>query len=68
MINYLFSQIDKENGCNEKQKEYLSKDLEGKTSIAFIASLPEEYENSDERLISYIDRFKKSGFSFSKCS
>ena len=66
MINYLFSQIDEEKGLNENQLEYLSKDLKGGEKLVFIASDPEGYEKSDEKLESYLERFKKSGFVFKK--
>ena len=64
MINYLISYIDKETGLNENQKKYLKKDLEGKRSIAFISSLPDLYDENDEKLQSQLGRLAISDITF----
>ena len=43
MINYLFSSVDKKNGFNSLQKEYLKKDIENNLSIFFISSYFDNY-------------------------
>ena len=60
MINYLFSQIKKEIGFNDKQKEYILKNIKSNMNIAYIASVPDNYE----RIKRYTDYFNKIGINF----
>lgn len=66
MIKYLFSNIDKVNGFNEQQIEYLCKDLKTCKSILFV---PGDYDK--EKYIIYKDKIinwlKSIEVSFSEC-
>ena len=46
-INYLFSDISKEQGFNEIQREYLKKDIKNNDTIVFIATTFDDYEKND---------------------
>lgn len=49
MINYLFSGINKQIGFNEIQAKYLKSDIKNGLNIAFISSIFDNYERSDEQ-------------------
>lgn len=63
MINYLFSGLDKVK-FNQNQAKYLKKDIKNNSTILFISSLFEEYENNDKRLNSYLNLFKNINIVF----
>lgn len=64
MINYLFSGIDKINGFNIKQTEYLKKDIKDKLNIVFIASTFNLYDINDNQYDKTLNMFKKIGIEF----
>ena len=64
MINYLFSDINKAEGFNKNQIEYLKKDLTGNESIVFIASIPSDFEKNDFRFNTFVKHFTNAGFTF----
>lgn len=64
MINYLFSGIDKINGFNRKQTEYLKKDIKDKLNIVFIASIFDLYDINDNQYDKTLNMFKKIGIEF----
>lgn len=58
MINYLFSNIDKNKGFTKTQSDYLKKSITSNMSITFIASRPYEYDKNDmykEKLIKFFE-------------
>ncbi len=64
MINYLFSSVDKKNGFNSLQKEYLKKDIENNLSIVFISSYFDNYEKNDKSKNLFISLFNKIDIKF----
>ena len=64
MINYLFSQIKKDTGFSDIQKEYLLKNIKSGMSIVFVSSVPNNYERTDEQVDRYINIFSKIGIVF----
>ena len=64
MINYLFSQIKKDTGFSDIQKEYLLKNIKRGMSIAFVSSVPNNYERTDEQVDRYTNIFSKIGIVF----
>ena len=64
MINYLFSQIKKDTGFSDIQKEYLLKNIKSGMSIAFVSSVPNNYERTDEQVDRYTNTFSKIGIVF----
>lgn len=64
MVNYLFSQVKKNIGFSETQKEYLLKNVFSGMNITFIASIPGNYERTDEQVDRYVAFFSKIGISF----
>lgn len=64
MINYLFSSVDKKNGFNSLQKEYLKKDIENNLSIVFISSYFDNYEKNDKSKNLFISLFNKIDVKF----
>ena len=63
-INYLFSGVDKESGFNDKQSQYLKKDVKNNSKITFIASLFDDYERSDFHSAKILQCFEKIGINF----
>ena len=57
-INYLFSDISKEQGFNEIQREYLKKDIKNNDTIVFIATTFDDYEKNDLYYNNLIKHFK----------
>ena len=66
MIYYLFSGINRKTGFTLEQANYLKKDIPEDASIAFITSIPTDYDRDDEQLLTYIDLFHKIGINFKK--
>ena len=64
MINYLFSQIKKDTGFSDIQKEYLLKNIKSDMSIVFVSSVPNNYERTDEQVDRYTNIFSKIGIVF----
>ena len=64
MINYLFSQIKKDTGFSDIQKEYLLKNIKSGMSIVFVSSVPNNYERTDEQVDRYTNTFSKIGIVF----
>lgn len=64
MVNYLFSQIKKDTGFSHTQKEYLLKNIKNSMNITFIASIPDNYDRTDEQVDRYINSFSKIGVAF----
>ena len=64
MINYLFSQVKKNIGFSATQKEYLLKNVDNSMNITFIASVPDNYERTDEQVNRFNSFFSKIGISF----
>ncbi len=64
MINYLFSQIKKNTGFSDIQKEYLLRNVKRGMNITFIASVPNNYERTDEQVDRYIRFFSNIGIVF----
>lgn len=64
MINYLFSQVKKDIGFSEIQKDYLLKSIKNGMNISFVASIPDNYERTDEQVDKYNACFSKIGISF----
>ena len=64
MINYLFSQIKKDTGFSDIQKEYLLKNINSGMSIVFVSSVPNNYERTDEQVDRYTNIFSKIGIVF----
>lgn len=65
-INYLFSDISKEQGFNEIQREYLKKDIKNNDTIVFIATTFDDYEKNDLYYNNLIKHFKNIDFTFNK--
>ena len=65
-INYLFSDISKEQGFNEIQREYLKKDIKNNDTIVFIATTFDDYENNDLYYNNLIKHFKNIDITFNK--
>lgn len=68
MINYMFSQVKKNIGFSETQKEYLLKNVNSGMNITFIASVPNNYERTDEQVNRFNGFFSKIGISFNNIS
>ena len=68
MIKYLFSAVDKINGFNVKQEEYLKKDIKNNSSMVFIASTFDNYEKNDIYKNKMIEFFSNIGITFNKLS
>lgn len=64
MINYLFSQIRKDTGFSDTQKEYLLKNIKSGMNIVFISSVPNNFERMDEQVDRYTNAFSKIGIDF----
>lgn len=64
MVNYLFSQIDKEKGFSEIQKEYVLKNIKSGMDIVFISSVPDNYERTDNQIVRYTKPFNDIGITF----
>lgn len=64
MLNYLFSQIKKETGFSDIKKEYLLKNIKSGMSIAFVSSVPQNYERTDEQVDRYTKAFSNIGIAF----
>ena len=64
MINYLFSQIKKDTGFSDTQKEYLLKNIKSGMNIVFISSIPNNFERTDEQVNRYISAFSKIRIGF----
>lgn len=65
-INYLFSDISKEQGFNEIQREYLTKDIKNNDTIVFIATTFDDYEKNDLYYNNLIKHFKNIDITFNK--
>ena len=65
-INYLFSDISKEQGFNEIQREYLKKDIKNNDTIVFIATTFDDYEKNDLYYSNLIKHFKNIDITFNK--
>lgn len=65
-INYLFSDISKEQGFNEIQREYLKKDIKNNDTIVFIATTFDDYEKNDLYYNNLIKYFKNIDITFNK--
>lgn len=65
-INYLFSDISKEQGFNEIQREYLKKDIKNNDTIVFIATTFDDYEKNDLYYNNLIKHFKNIDITFYK--
>ena len=65
-INYLFSDISKEQGFNEIQREYLKKDINNYDTIVFIATTFDDYEKNDLYYNNLIKHFKNIDITFNK--
>lgn len=65
-INYLFSDISKEQGFNEIQREYLKKDIKNNDTIVFIATIFDDYEKNDLYYNNLIKHFKNIDITFNK--
>ena len=65
MINYLFSQVNKNIGFSETQREYIQKNIDNSMNITFIASVPNNYERTDEQVERFNSFFSKIGINFS---
>ena len=63
MISYLFSSISKD-GFNNKQTEYLKKDIKNNSNISFISSVPNDFEKNDLLFKAFVNYFKKINISF----
>lgn len=66
MINYLFSNVNKEKGFSKNQKDYLLKNIDSTMTITFIPTIPDNYNKTDEKVNRYITYFKKIGITFNK--
>ncbi|MBQ7240804.1 MAG: Type 1 glutamine amidotransferase-like domain-containing protein [Bacilli bacterium] len=64
MINYLFSQIDKEKGFSDIQKEYILKNIKSDMNIVFISSVPDNHERTDSQVVRYTKPFNDIGIIF----
>ena len=64
MINYLFSQVKKDTGFSEAQKKYLLKNINNSMNITFVASIPDNYERTDEQVNRFNTFFSKIGINF----
>ena len=64
MINYLFSQIKKDTGFSDIQKEYLLKNIKSGMNIVFVSSVPNNFERTDEQVDRYTNAFSKIGIVF----
>ena len=64
MINYLFSQIRKDTGFSDTQKEYLLKNIKSGMNIVFISSVPNNFKRMDEQVDRYTNAFSKIGIDF----
>lgn len=65
-INYFFSDISKEQGFNEIQREYLKKDIKNNDTIVFIATTFDDYEKNDLYYNNLIKHFKNIDITFNK--
>lgn len=65
-INYLFSDISKEQGFNKVQREYLKKDIKNNDTIVFIATTFDDYEKNDLYYNNLIKHFKNIDITFNK--
>ena len=65
-INYLFSDISKEQVFNEIQMEYLKKDIKNNDTIVFIATTFDDYEKNDLYYNNLIKHFKNIDITFNK--
>ena len=65
-INYLFSDISKEQSFNEIQREYLKKDIKNNDTIVFIATTFDDYEKNDLYYNNLIKHFKNIDITFNK--
>lgn len=65
-INYLFSGVDKENGFNDKQFQYLKKDVKNNSIITFIASTFDDWEKNNYYVEKTLNWFEKIGVNFKK--
>ena len=61
MINYLFSRIEK---FTTTQKKYILKNIKSGMNIVYIASMPDNYERTNEQVEGYTDTFSKIGIVF----
>ena len=64
MINYLFSQVKKDTGFSDTQKEYLLKNIKSGMNIVFVSSVPNNFERTDEQVDRYTNAFSKIGIVF----
>lgn len=64
MINYLFSNIDKEKGFSKEQSKLLKEDILLDSNITFVASVFDNYERNDLHVSNYVKFFQKIGISF----
>jgi len=64
MINYLFSQVKKDTGFSDTQKEYLLKNIKSGMNIVFVSSVPNNFERTDEQVDRYSNAFSKIGIVF----
>ena len=64
MVNYLFSQIKKDTGFSDTQKEYLLKNIKSGMNIVFISSVPNNFERTNEQVDRYTNAFSKIGIGF----
>lgn len=65
-INYLFSDISKEQGFNKVQRERLKKDIKNNDTIVFIATTFDDYEKNDLYYNNLIKHFKNIDITFNK--
>lgn len=65
MINYLFSQVKKDTGFSEIQKEFLLKNIKNDMSITYISSIPDNHERTDDQVSRFNNCFSNIGITFS---
>ena len=65
MINYLFSQVKKDTGFSEIQKEFLLKNIKNDMSITYISSVPDNHERTDDQVSRFNNCFSNIGITFS---